>query len=237
MDFTQLVIFIFVFFIINLPIYMQFYNVYLKYKKGWQIIGFSLLYWIGTIFTENFFPFLIVIFLIKNYHIPLERNDYFGDKDVWSINWVTIFNVAIATLGLKIFLTFFNAVFIFILNYFLEYDLTPQEAVVDFSRSGPFIRIVLFFLIVVFAPFVEEYVFRHFLYGKVFLDRMPSGFAAVLSAIVFTIAHYNISGIPSFFGLALFCTYIYEKEGYFPAVAAHISFNLSAIVFLLFMKA
>jgi len=101
---------------------------------------------------------------------------------------------------------------------------------------NPLLLSNLFFVIVIFAPIVEEYVFRYYLYDKLFLARMPRVFAACLSAAIFTIAHYNLSGIPSFFGLALFCTRMYEKKGYFAAVTAHMVFNLGTVVLLMFVE-
>lgn len=236
MDVTRFIVFIFVFLIINVPIYTQLYNLFLKDRKSWEIVTITALYWIGTVFTENLFPFLTVIFLISKFHIPIGEKNYLRDINIWRYKWSTIINVSFATLVFKTILTLGNAIYVFILNYFMKFDVKPQEVVTDFYESGFYARLALFFLIVIFAPFVEEYVFRYFLYDKLFLPRMPATFAAILSAIIFTLAHYNASGIPSFFGLALFCNYMYEKKGYFAAVAAHMTFNLSTVVLLLFMK-
>lgn len=236
MDITQTIVFLFVFLILNVPVYMQIYRVFLKERNAKQIILISLLYWAGAIFTENLLPFIAVIILIRKHHVQSIEETYIGDKNIWDYNWFTLLKVGLLTIIYKLALAIINAIYVLVINYFTEIDLNPQEVVTDFSQSKLPVKIVLFFLIVVFAPFVEEYVFRYLLYDKLFHTFMPSIFAALLSAAIFTIAHYNAGGAPSFFGLALFCNYLYEKKGYFAAVAAHLTFNLSTIILLIFIK-
>lgn len=236
MDITQIIVFIFVFLIINIPIYMQFYNAFLSEKKTWQVMLITFLYWLGAIFTENLFPFIAVLILLARYHTLSNEDSYVRDINIWHFDWNFVINIGIMTLIFKAVITIVNALYIYIINHFTNFDVKPQEVVVDFYESGFWSRLILFFLIVVFAPFVEEYVFRYFLYDKIFLPRMPAVFAAILTGVIFALAHYNASGIPSFFGLALFCNYIYEKKGYFAAVIAHLTFNLSTVILLLFVK-
>jgi len=252
LDVTRYVVFIFVFLIVNIPIYLQLYRIFLKDKKSFSIISITALYWIGAIFTENLIPFIVVVLLLYRYHLKVncpagaregalghpENQDesYMRDINIWRFDGHTVLNAAIATLVFKILITIVNGIYVYILSILMKTEIRPQEVVTDFYESGFGPRFILFFIIVLFAPFVEEYVFRYFLYDKFFLPRMPRGFAACLSAVIFTIAHYNLSGIPSFFGLALFCTYIYEKKGYFAAVTAHMAFNLSTLILLMFIK-
>ena len=236
MDITRTVVFIFVFIIINIPIFVQLYNVFLKRFQNWQVIIISILYWAGAVFTENLVPFIAVIILILCHHRKTREIDDLRSINIWSFNWNFIFGIGVLTLIIKVALTFVNTIYIVILNYFMNYDIKPQNVVTDFYHSNFNVKIILFFLIVVFAPFVEEYVFRYYLYDKIFLSYMPTAYASILSATIFTIAHYNAGGIPSFFGLALFCNYIYEKRGYYAAVTAHLVFNLSTLVLLLFVK-
>lgn len=237
MDLTRYIVYIFVFLIVNTPIYLQLYKVFLKYKKPIVVILLTILYWFGAIFTENFIPFIVVLLLIYRYHLPTDEGEsYIRDINVWRFNRLNILNVTILTLTIKTLLTIVNAIYIQILSRLLEREIQPQEIVTDFYESSPIVKFILFFVIVIFAPIVEEYVFRYYLYDKLFLPRMPRVFAACLSAAIFTIAHYNLSGIPSFFGLALFCTQMYEKKGYFAAVTSHMVFNLGTVVLLMFVE-
>lgn len=236
MNITRTIVFVFVFLIINVSVFMQLYRILLNEMKSWQILIISAIYWVGAIFTENLFPFIAVIILIIRYHLKSKEESCLRNTNIWDFNWNTILKVCIITMAFKTVLTIINSIYILILNYFTEFDVKPQDVVTDFYQSNFSIRLILFLLIVIFAPFVEEYVFRYYLYDKFFLSYMPPTYAAILSAIIFTIAHYNAGGIPSFFGLALFCNYIYEKQGYFAAVAAHLTFNLSTLILLLFIK-
>lgn len=237
MDVARYIVFIFVFLIVNIPIYIQLYRVFLKNKKPFTIILLTALYWSGAIFTENLIPFIAVVLLLYHYHLKTDEDEnYMRDIDIWRFDKNSILNITIATLVAKALLTIVNGIYIYILDLFLKSEIEPQEVVTDFYESGFWLRFVLFFVIVIFAPFVEEYVFRYYLYDKFFLARMPKAFAACLSAVIFTIAHYNLSGIPSFFGLALFCTTMYEKKGYFGAVTTHMAFNLSTVLLLMFVE-
>lgn len=236
MDIIHAIVFVFVFVIINVPIFFQLYNVFLKKLNNLQIVIISILYWISAIFTENLIPFIAVTILIIRYHLKIEETNSLGNTHIWKYKWKYVFRISVFTLIFKVTLTLINSFYIIILNYFLKYEIKPQSIVTDFYNSGSYVKIVYFLLIVIFAPFVEEYVFRYFLYDKFFLSYMPAAYAAILSATIFTIAHYNAGGVPSFFGLALFCNYFYEKKGYFAAVTAHLVFNLSTILLLLFIE-
>ena len=237
MDISRTIVFIFVFLIINASIYIQLYSIFLKDKKLWQVLAITVVYWLGTVFTENLFPFIAVVTLITRYHLRTENDSrYIRKIDIWKFRWDQVFKTGILTLIFKIGLTFVNSIYVVILNYFIDFDAKPQDVIVNFYQSDLSLKLAMFLLIVIFAPFVEEYVFRYFLYDKFFLSYMPAFYAAILSAAIFTIAHYNAAGVPSFFGLALFCNYIYEKKGYFSAVTVHLVFNLSTLILMIFIK-
>ncbi len=237
MDISRTIVFIFVFLIINASIYIQLYSIFLKDKKLWQVLAITVVYWLGTVFTENLFPFIAVVTLITRYHLRTENDSrYIRKIDIWEFRWDQVFKTGILTLIFKIGLTFVNSIYVVILNYFIDFDAKPQDVIVNFYQSDLSLKLAMFLLIVIFAPFVEEYVFRYFLYDKFFLSYMPAFYAAILSAAIFTIAHYNAAGVPSFFGLALFCNYIYEKKGYFSAVTVHLVFNLSTLILMIFIK-
>jgi len=237
LDISRTIVFIFVFLIINASIYIQLYSIFLKDKKLWQVLAITVVYWLGTVFTENLFPFIAVVTLITRYHLRTENDSrYIRKIDIWEFRWDQVFKTGILTLIFKIGLTFVNSIYVVILNYFIDFDAKPQDVIVNFYQSDLSLKLAMFLLIVIFAPFVEEYVFRYFLYDKFFLSYMPAFYAAILSAAIFTIAHYNAAGVPSFFGLALFCNYIYEKKGYFSAVTVHLVFNLSTLILMIFIK-
>jgi membrane protease YdiL (CAAX protease family) len=82
---------------------------------------------------------------------------------------------------------------------------------------------------VVFAPVLEEVVFRGLLYGTL---RRGLGWpaAAVLSGAVFAVAHgYGLAGFGSVFVSGVMWAVAYEKTGsLLPGMAAHAVNNVSA---------
>jgi hypothetical protein len=82
---------------------------------------------------------------------------------------------------------------------------------------------------VVFAPVLEEIVFRGLLYATL-RRRLGWPLAALLSAAVFAAAHgYGVAGFGSVFASGLMWAVAYEKTGsLLPGMAAHAANNVSA---------
>jgi uncharacterized protein len=82
---------------------------------------------------------------------------------------------------------------------------------------------------VLFAPVLEEIVFRGLLYGAL-RRRFRWPVAAVASAAVFAVAHgYGVAGFGSVFASGLMWAVAYEKSGsLLPGMAAHAANNVSA---------
>jgi membrane protease YdiL (CAAX protease family) len=82
---------------------------------------------------------------------------------------------------------------------------------------------------VLFAPVLEEIVFRGLLYGTL-RRRLAWPLAAAVSAAVFAAAHgYGVAGFGSVFASGLMWAVAYEKTGSLvPGIAAHAVNNMSA---------
>ena len=82
---------------------------------------------------------------------------------------------------------------------------------------------------IVFAPLLEEIVFRGLLYGTL-RRRLGWPAAAVLSALVFAAAHgYGVAGFGSVFASGIMWAVAYEKTGsLLPGMTAHAANNVSA---------
>ena len=82
---------------------------------------------------------------------------------------------------------------------------------------------------IVFAPVLEEVVFRGLLYGTL-RRRLGWPAAAVLGAAVFAAAHgYGVAGFGSVFASGLLWSIAYERTGsLLPGMAAHAANNVSA---------
>lgn len=227
-------------FLLNIPVYVALDRYLLKYTRigirariSIRVITFFI-YWSTAFVLQNFTPFVGVLILLIFIHKKQEdQNTDIRDNHIWQIKPRDIFIVAGISIGARFFILVINIVFVVILDMITKYNVKPQEAVAEFSNAGGIYKLTLFFMMAVFAPIAEEYVFRYYLYHKLLLPKMPAFAAAILSAALFTLLHYNVGGIPSFFTLGLLCTYCFHKKGYYGAVTAHAVFNLIGVLMIL----
>jgi len=107
----------------------------------------------------------------------------------------------------------------------------PARELVDKATgSGVFL---LFLVVVVGAPLVEELFFRG-LTLKAFEKKMSSRLALVLSSLFFAIAHLQLIQFPALFLFGLVAGYLvkkYDRLG--RAVWAHVGFNATTVLALL----
>lgn len=222
------------FFLLNIPVYAAL-NKYIL-KPGGRVIGIivTVVFWGSALFAQNLPAFIGVVLLIFTvYSRRTDEETYIRDRGVWEFHPSDVGFVVLVTLLFRVVIGAVNFIYVYILDWLTKYQAKPQEIVTDFTSAGWIYKAILFFVIVIFAPVVEEYAFRYYLYDKKLLPRMPAAVAAVISAAVFSTIHYNLGGVPSFFGLGLLNCYIYEKKGYYGAVIAHLVFNLTSVMLLL----
>ena len=85
----------------------------------------------------------------------------------------------------------------------------------------------LFFGLCVFAPLIEELLFRRIVYG--FLLRWGWGIAFAGTALLFSMCHFFLAGVPGLFVLGLGFQFMYLKyRNLGAAVMLHSLVNLSA---------
>ncbi|HBA02649.1 MAG TPA: CPBP family intramembrane metalloprotease, partial [Clostridium sp.] len=93
---------------------------------------------------------------------------------------------------------------------------------------------------VIFAPVVEEFVFRYLFYGKFLRSRFKGEFGFIISAsivsILFASIHFSISAFASLFVVSFFNCYLIEKEGFWYSVFTHLFVNGVSTVILLLSK-
>ena len=85
---------------------------------------------------------------------------------------------------------------------------------------------------IIFAPIGEEIVFRRMLYGLL----MPLGSvkALLLTAFLFSIAHFYLVGIPGLFFLALILQLLYlNTRNLWCPIQVHVIFNALSFVSIL----
>jgi hypothetical protein len=108
---------------------------------------------------------------------------------------------------------------------------SPARELVD--KATGFGVFLLFLVVVVGAPLVEELFFRG-LTLKAFEKKMSSRLAVLLSSLFFAIAHLQLIQFPALFLFGLVAGYLvkkYDRLG--RAVWAHVGFNATTVVALL----
>jgi membrane protease YdiL (CAAX protease family) len=102
----------------------------------------------------------------------------------------------------------------------LESASTPDEV---FEKAGPFIVVLIG--AVVLAPPIEEMFFRGFLFGGL---RARRGWvlAAVVSSLVFALAHLDIYGVPAYAAIGFLFAWAYHHTASLkPSMIAHALVN------------
>lgn len=233
MQFYKIFITVLTFLVLNMPIFISLNKYVFKNANTYTKLLIGLLYWPLAFLTQQLIPFIGVLILLNKVHSRENEDSLARDINIWAPDFGRLAAVAGVSVVFKILVNQLNSLYVFFLNRTLELEVKPQEIVGEFEQGGFVYKAVLMVLVVVLAPFVEEYIFRYYIYDRILLPKMPSFAAALISASLFTLLHYNISGIPTFFCLGLFCALVYEKTGFYGAVVTHAVSNLMTAVFLI----
>ncbi len=226
-------ILIFTFLLLNVPVFFSLYKYVFRNMNIFAKLAIGILYWAFAFTSHEMVPFAGVLILLLRVH-AWEENDYrIRDTDIWHLGFRDSIFVAAGALVFKVGISLVNKLYVDILSSYSGLQIEPQEIVKEFSSEDMVYKLLLFIMVVICAPFVEEYIFRYFLYDRLLLPRMPGLAAALISSALFTLLHLNISGIPTFFGLGLYCTYMYERKGFYGAVITHVVSNLVTAVLLM----
>lgn len=217
---------------LNTPVYLELYKHALKNKPIWLTILISIAFWGIAVATQTLAAFMAILYLYFWHYRHIRNDEYLDDVDVWHISKGDAARAAVLTLAARAAILAVHMIYIIILVKLVNYNIKLQDIVNYYAEAQVVWKIILALEIVIVAPIVEEFAFRYFLYDKILAPRMPFAVAAVISAALFTTVHFNVAGVPTFFGLGLFCTYLYQKKGYWAAVIAHGVSNLISLLFI-----
>lgn len=226
-------ILVFTFLLLNVPIFISLYRYIFKNLSPFEKLAACIFYWFFAFLTNELVPFVGVLILLFRVHGKTEDGMQTRDINIWSIRFRDIVFVVGSTLAFKIVINQLNSLYVNILRVNFGIEAKPQEIIGEFVTGELYYKVMLFILVVVLAPFVEEYIFRYYIYDKLLLPRMHALKAAIISTALFTLLHFNVSGIPTFLGLGLYCTFMYEKKGFYGAVVTHMVSNFLTAVFLI----
>jgi uncharacterized protein len=217
---------------LNIPVYLELYKHALKNKTNWLKITITIVCWSIAITTQTIAALAGILYLYFSYYRKMREDENSIDVNIWHINRLDAVKALVAVVLARIGIAFIHLIYIIILVKLVKYNIKVQDIIDYYLEAKLLFKLVLALEIVIVAPIVEEYVFRYFLYGKILAPRMPLLIAALFSSALFTIVHFNISGVPTFFGLGLLCAYLFQKKGYWAAVIAHGASNLISLLFI-----
>ena len=225
-----------VFALINIPILFDMNRYFFRNQKRYIKLLFAVGHFILAGMTQNIWGAVCVIILIafvysKNKHD--REDDLRREINPWRFKLTDILSAAGLTVPFYFATHVISIAYILLLERMLRVNLRPQDVITEFSSSRELYRTLLFIMIVIIAPLLEEYIFRSFVYDRVFLSKMPRFFAILLSSILFSLLHTNAASFFAIFALGVFCCILYEHKGFYGAVTAHVAFNLITTIRIL----
>ncbi|WP_343764516.1 type II CAAX endopeptidase family protein [Clostridium oceanicum] len=221
--------------IVYIPPLVLFFKLSYKHINKFIIFLISFVYiLVSVLFTQNFIPFIFtiidILYLKKNKDILPELYSY--DYYNYGFN-LKRFKVlkglkysVYSYIGMIIVSAIFGTIF-----YLMKFNLKEQEIVNIMSKMPAYQFLIMIPVVVIFAPIVEEFVFRWFISEKLLKNRLGNILGMIFSSILFGLIHYNLRAFPVLVWIGLFNCYLIKKEGYWYAVFNHSVFNLiNAIV-------
>lgn len=219
--------------LLSIPPWITFRR-YIKDRLNRAVIILIFIAYMGiALFTENFMPFVLVMLSIyfgKKYGYDEEDEFYLrplGNRKIIILIYSLVFSTVIRVV---------NLVYALLIQKIFDIELKSQEVINIFLNNGWGMVVILMIISVIFAPVVEEYIFRHIFYKKM-SKRIGVKWSALLSSLLFTLLHFNIAGSIAFFAVGMYNCYLYEKHGYRAAVLNHFIFNFTSTIFIVLIKA
>jgi len=170
-------------------------------------------------FVLLFFP--LWIFVVNKYSATLED---FGFRPV---SWKTVLKTITACYSFYLIVSFSIATLLSALDLRIPGYETQNSYLPLFGTDLVGILIGFIFITIV-APFLEELLFRGFIY-RVFLKTWPPALASFLTALLFALVHLQLQSFFPLFLLGLLLNYSYKKtDSVWTAVAFHSLNNLIA---------
>lgn len=253
-------------FLVFLFVYLPPLIIFIKFsrerKRGYLLLTvISIFYIISSLFTQNLIPFIFVLINIR-YLKAAERIGYNSisseyvfsyktsiitkptissrlskdyNKFKFSIKKLNIISAIKYTLQSYLVTILISAVSAGIF-YRLNVDAKQQE-IVTWMSTMPLKRfLVMIPIVAIFAPILEEFVFRWLLFEKIFRPRIGVYLSAILSSVIFAFIHYNLRALPILIWIGIFNCYLINKKGYWYSVFNHFTFNFVTTMVLLAQK-
>lgn len=240
-----------------LVLFMRFWNE--KHRSKILATLITLLYIIFSFFTQNLLPFIFVVFDIMCLKSSNRKWNVFGDQFI-SLNSIQYNRRSISSrvredyerfkFSIKKF-NIFIAIKLSVVSYLVtiiisifetmllsKYNVqAEQQEIVTWMANIPLGEFLIMIPVVaIFAPILEEFVFRWILFEKIFRPRIGILLAAIVSSMIFGLIHFNLRSFPLIIWIGLYNCYLIHKKGYWYSVFNHFVFNSITITILLLEK-
>jgi uncharacterized protein len=218
-------------------------------KRGinrFLIFSITVFYLILAIYTQNLMPFILVLLNIRfirkadNGLLTDGHRNYVGmseeyvkyNFDIRSFKLLKAIKYAFITYGAAIVVN----IIVNILITLYKLDLKEQEIVSQLYNGTLGQLLYMIPIMLIFAPVVEEFIFRWLLFEKVFKPRVGIFIAAVVSSLMFSLVHFNIRVFPILLIISFSNCYFIHKKGFWYAVFNHFVFNSVSVFAMLYEK-
>ncbi|WP_017416715.1 CPBP family intramembrane glutamic endopeptidase [Clostridium tunisiense] len=212
-----------------------------KYSKSINII--IIIVYLGLIFIvpsmqSNVLPFAIVLIIMYRM-----KGNFRGDNDYFTYGFSirefklsSGFRYALVGYGMVFLVSLITQVLLMALGI----EFKTQE-VIDSLASYDIVKFLIATpSVIIFAPIVEEYVFRYILFEKIFRKVLKGNIGFILSALlvslIFATVHNNLAALGMLFVISFYNCYLIEKKGYWYAVFNHFFVNMLTTTFLFVSK-
>jgi|GEM_PF-3264388 len=201
------------------------YGLDLGIKRFWdQGLGFrqSFLSIILLIIQDGILFLLVIFFTIY------KKKATFEELGFRRLPFPKVISTAIISLLLSLVLIFFVSLVFYFLH--LPGASGRQEPLLPFFDKSLFGFIVVIVVTSIFVPIVEETYFRGFLLQG--LTRfLPDSVAIILSSLLFTVLHLNLSIFAPIFILSLVLSIVFFKtRSLWPGIVMHSLKNLGSVI-------
>lgn len=218
----------------------------LKNRHGAIMALICILYCASLPFLQNAFPAMAVIMTIiamkkfsiqREFHGSAIKNELGNDYDTlgFNIKGINFAKALSYALGTYFFSIILSLVTVFILKK-MGIKVDDQDVVKILKDSDLKSFLLMIPVAVIFAPIVEEFVFRYLIFQKILKKKSGIYIAAIVSSLLFGLVHYNLKAFIPIAFIGLMNCYLIEKEGYWYSVFNHMMFNLVPIVSMLILK-
>ncbi|MBV4441625.1 CPBP family intramembrane glutamic endopeptidase [Clostridium tyrobutyricum] len=220
---------IIVFLIAYIPPIVVFDKYWIRDKRNKVVLFIINILFIGlSMYTQNIVPFIFVIINI----VYMRFIDDFYKFDIKKFNIIDALRLAaISYLVVIIILLLQNAI-----ENSLKIKLDQQEIVTNMTNMSLNKLVFMVPVVVIFAPVLEEFVFRWIFFEKIFKSRLGVLGAALLSSLMFSLVHFNINVFFIILWIGIYNCYLIHKKGYWYAVINHAVFNSVTMISLIYSK-